>query len=101
MSEVDNLLKKAQDYKKLEVVLNRAYKQASTGKGFDRHSNGLCFEKQPMQVISELIGDHHGLLFQAVKKIQESVRMDRDKAVHELLGAINYIAGSVIFLERE
>ncbi len=54
-----------------------------------------------MQTISRLIGSHDGLLYQAVKKIQESKRMDKDAAVRELLGAINYIAGAVIFLEAK
>lgn len=86
-------------YESLANVLQRAYDQAAQGKGAERHANSLPFDKQPMQSISTLLGNHTGLLYQAMKKIQESTRMDKDAAVRELLGAINYCAGAVIFLE--
>lgn len=86
-------------YESLANVLQRAYDQAAQGKGAERHANSLPFDKQPMQSISTLLGDHTGLLYQAMKKIQESTRMDKDAAIRELLGAINYCAGAVIFLE--
>jgi len=86
-------------YASLEQVLNRAYAQAALGKGKERHACDRPFEEQPMQTISQLLGSHTGLLYQAMKKIQESQRMDKDAAVRELLGAINYIAGAVIFIE--
>lgn len=88
-------------YGELNEILDRAYDQAANGKGKERHSNGLFFEDQPMQTISDLLGTNHGLLFQAMKKIQESTRMESDKAVHELLGAINYIAGAILYLEKK
>ncbi len=88
-------------YESLAGVLRRAYDQAAQGKGAERHANSLPFDKQPMQSISTLLNDHTGLLYQAIKKIQESTRMDKDAAVRELLGAINYCAGAVIFLEKE
>ncbi len=86
-------------YESLANVLQRAYDQDAQGKGAERHANSLPFDKQPMQSLSTLLGDHTGLLYQAMKKIQESTRMDKDAAVRELLGAINYCAGAVIFLE--
>jgi len=86
-------------YESLANILQRAYDQAAQGKGAERHANSLPFDKQPMQSISTLLNDHTGLLYQAMKKIQESTRMDKDAAVRELLGAINYCAGAVIFLE--
>lgn len=89
-----------QKYESLITVFEKSLEQASKGKGFERHSNGLAFEEQPMQTMSGLLGTHCGLLFQAIKKIQESTRLDKDKAIHELLGAINYIAGAIIFLEK-
>ena len=88
-------------YASLEAVLSRAYEQAASGKGKERHATDLPFEDQPMQTIARLLGDNHGPLYQAMKKVQESVRMDKNKAVHELLGAIVYIAGAVIALEAE
>lgn len=88
------------NYHSLTNVLARAYEQAAKGKGAVRHADGRPFTEQPMQTISELLGTHEGLLYQAMKKIQESNRMQPDAAVHELLGAINYLAGAIIFLER-
>jgi hypothetical protein len=85
-------------YSSLRRVLDAAYDQAATGKGAERHANSLSFEDQPMQTISGLLGDNHGLLFQAVKKIQESTRLPHyTRRERELLGAINYIAGAIIF----
>jgi len=86
-------------YQNIRAVLDRAYEQAAAGKGHERHATGQDFSAQPMQTISGLLGDNHGCLFQAIKKCQESVRLPKDRAVNELLGAINYLAGAVIFLE--
>jgi len=36
---------------------------------------------------------------QAAKKAQEAMRMETEPAVRELLGAINYLAGVVIWME--
>lgn len=88
------------DYHSLTGVLARAYEQAAKGKGAVRHADGRPFTEQPMQTISELLGTHEGLLYQAMKKIQESNRLEKDPAIRELLGAINYLAGAIIFLER-
>lgn len=90
----------ANPYRSLQNVLDRAFAQAANGKGHERHANGLSFEQQPMQIISDSLGTNAGLLFQAAKKAQESQRMDRDAAVRELLGAINYIAGAIVWLEN-
>lgn len=86
-------------YGALRDVLDRAFAQAANGKGAERHANGLPFEQQPMQTISNSLGTNAGLLFQAAKKAQESQRLQHDAAVRELLGAINYLAGAVIWLE--
>jgi len=86
-------------YTALSTVLLRAYEQASTGKGAERHAQNLPFGDQPMQQISVLLGTERGMMYQAVKKVQEASRLPTEAAVHELLGAINYLAGAVIFLE--
>lgn len=86
-------------YEALLHVLTRAYQQAAVGKGAERHAVNRPFTEQPMQTISQLLGSDTGLLYQAMKKIQESQRLDRDAAIRELLGAINYIAGAIIFKE--
>lgn len=89
-------------YESLANVLHRAFQQAADGKGAERHANSLPFEKQPMQSIAQ----KHGvgfLLGQADKKTFEAhgmvKRQQEDRAVHELLGAINYLAGAIIFIE--
>jgi hypothetical protein len=89
------------NYASLRAVLSRAYAQAAKGKGAERHAQDLPFDEQPMQVISHLLGTHQGLLYQAIKKTQESTRLPTDRAVAELLGAVNYLAGAVIYLETE
>lgn len=91
---------KYQGYEQLESILNEALEQAAAGKGKERHANERAFEDQPMQLISKLLGDNHGLAFQAIKKVQESLRLPDDRAERELLGAINYIAGMIIFLRE-
>lgn len=90
-------------YASLAEVLNRAYKQASEGKGVERHAKeGEAFEDQLLFRIAE----KHGVGFltgQAVKKLDESARLFDDfgteAAVRELLGAIVYTAAAVIALE--
>lgn len=87
-------------YATLRNVLDRAYEQAATGKGNERHGNMLNFERQPMQDVTKLVGLGFPL-GQAIKKAQEATRLETDAAVKELLGAINYLAGAVIWLEGE
>lgn len=82
-------------YEQLAAVLQDAYDQASKGKGAARHATGKPFHEQPMQDLIRLYGPGFAL-GQAGKKMQESQRMDRDAAERELLGAIVYIAGTII-----
>jgi len=88
------------DYVRLSDVLGRAYDQAARGKGAERHGQGKPFHEQPMQTISELLNSTEGMRYQVIKKVQEAARLDKDHQIHELLGAINYIAGIVIYLEQ-
>lgn len=88
----------APGYESLARVLARAFDQAAAGKGKERHANALPFDQQPMQTIAAA----HGVGFltgQAAKKSQEALGLPHDRKVAELLGAINYLAGAVIFLE--
>ena len=87
-------------YETLHNVLNRAYEQAAKGKGKERHAGDLPFDEQPMQQISDLLNADAGMAFQACKKIHESRGLPHDAKIRELLGAINYIAGMVIWHER-
>lgn len=86
----------AEAYKTLEDILKAAYDHAATGKGKERHAAGQKFEDQPIMVLQKLFTN--GPLFQAGKKMHESQGMDKEAAVKELLGAINYIAGRIIYI---
>lgn len=87
-------------YERLMVVLDEAYQQAAVGKGAERHGQDLPFEHQPMQQISRLLDTDGGMAYQAIKKIQEARRLPTvERQKRELLGAINYLAGMVIYLE--
>lgn len=84
------------DYASLSKVLGDAFDQAASGKGAERHGQDLPFDQQPMQRLIELYGLGFAL-GQAGKKMQESQRLGHDAAIRELLGAINYIAGAVVY----
>lgn len=90
----------APGYEKLAGVLGRAFHQAAFGKGRERHANEQPFHEQVMQTGAQRFG-HSALLFQAFKKSEESQRLPHDRAVNELLGAIVYLAGAVIALDRQ
>ena len=83
-------------YFSLSAVFEEAFQQASNGKGKERHaSEGEAFEDQPICEMARRLG-HSGPLYQAVKKIYESQRLEGERGVRELLGAINYIAAAII-----
>lgn len=91
-------------YEPLADILDAALMQAATGKGSERHANGLPFTAQPMQRITGMVGIGFPL-GQAMKKAQEAGGMasrgQADAARRELLGAINYLAGAVLALNDE
>ncbi len=90
----------APGYEKLGDVFQRAYDQAAQGKGKDRHAQeGEPFHEQVMADMAKRFGTG-SLLGQAFKKSEESQRLDHPRAVAELLGAMVYLAGAVIDLER-
>lgn len=99
-------------FESLFNILKEAHDQAAFGKGKERHGQGLPYAAQPMQTISFMLRGSQGLLWQAMKKIQEAngklddarVSGDREEignakrfARRELLGAINYLAGALIY----
>lgn len=86
-------------YEGLAQVLEAAFDQAANGKGKSRHANKKPFSEQPIMKLQELYGPGFAL-GQAAKKAQESQRMDKDAAIHELLGAINYIAGAILYIDK-
>ena len=91
-------------YKSLRRVLDEAFAHASAGKGFERHACGEPFEQQTICQTARA----HGIGFctgQAEKKGRESHRLlpmvgGADRAVSELLGAINYLAAAVIVIRE-
>jgi len=87
------------DYYSLRYVLKMALEQASVGKGKERHATDKPFDRQPMLEIGRMVGPGF-CLGQAIKKAQESSRMEPDAAQRELLGAINYLAGAYLLLEE-
>ncbi len=84
----------------LQKALDAAYVQSSKDKGLERHVvKDEAFENQ---LICSL--ERRGHTFntgQASKKIDESLRLPPDKAIHELLGAMVYCAARIIILEEE
>lgn len=89
-------------YEQLAAVLRAAHDQAAIGKGADRHANGLPFHEQPMQTGSDILGTDAGLAFQVIKKVREGRQFaELDRLERELLGAINYLAGMVIWHRRQ
>lgn len=86
-------------YASLADVLRRALAQASTGKGHERHAEvNEPFERQVIADMARRFGVG-AVLGQAFKKSHEAQRLPKDRAVAELLGAINYLAAAVIHLE--
>lgn len=97
----DERIGEVDGYEALELVLTMAYQQAACGKGKDRHASDLPFHDQPMQRESDDLGTAMGLIFQARKKIREGVNLPKEQAqVAEVLGAINYLSGWVIWTLR-
>lgn len=91
-------------YESLAQVLQEAYDQAARGKGAERHANDLPFDQQPMQQIARRRGLGF-LLGQVDKKTEEAQGMlergDRAAWRREILGAINYLAGALVFTADE
>jgi hypothetical protein len=87
-------------YEHLADVLVRAFTQAAHGKGKERHANDKPFDQQPMQTIADTLNSPVGIIQQVHKKSAEALALPHDRAVAELLGAIVYAAGAVVWLER-
>ena len=91
-------------YRSLEHVFKMAFDQASIGKGKERHVDGADepFDKQVICEMARRLNSPFCPSYQAVKKIYEASKMDDPgRAIHELLGALNYIAATIILLEEK
>lgn len=92
----------APGYEHLAAVLKDAYAQAAFGKGKEHHANDLPFDHQPMQAISRLLGNPTGMTYQVCKKVVEAMNMkDHAARRRELLGAIVYLAGVIVYEDNE
>lgn len=88
-------------YESLAAVLDHALAQAQAGKGLERHAvAGERFEDQQIVQLGEWMQSTAFAVGQACKKSIESTRLPPDRAVAELLGAINYLAAAVIQISR-
>lgn len=87
---------------RLDDVFRDAVGRVTT-KGKQRHgSDSHCFDDQPIfQITNQLGADDSPLLFQAVKKVFESRRLEDSAARDELLDAIIYIACAVIYRDSK
>lgn len=89
-------------YESLASTLQAAYNQAAIGKGKVRHAEGKDFEKQDICEELRIFGSISPALFQARKKIKETLRiMSTNGARAELLDAIVYLAAAVIVLDED
>lgn len=86
-------------YEQLAQVLTDAFRQASVGKGAERHADSKPFHEQPMQEIANRRGIGF-ILGQVDKKTLEAEGMLKRGDVaaweRELHGAIVYLAGAII-----
>lgn len=94
---------KVEGYEGLQNVFKNAVEQASAGKGKERHATeGESFEEQQIVEIGKRLQGNPaaGPLYQAVKKIYESGRLPKERAIAELRGALNYTAAAIILREQ-
>lgn len=98
----ESVLRSAPGYEQLVDVFRAAHDQAAYGKGKERHGHsGVPFHEQRMQVASDAVGSPDGMVYQVIKKTTEGLEFSNpDKREHELLGALNYLAGVIIWLRR-
>lgn len=88
-------------YETLAAVLQEALDQAQAGKGRERHQQGATpFDRQPIVELARMVGPG-GPAQQVMKKTQEAMRLPPERAVVELLGAINYAAATIMVIREK
>ncbi len=87
------------NYDKLMDVMMEAFNQARHGKGNAVHGTGLHFEDQDMLAVMDRVGKDFAL-GQAIKKITEGRRKNMLDARKEFLGAMVYVAGAIIWMDK-
>ena len=90
-------------YEDLAAVLQQALDHAQHGKGKERHNtHDAPFRGQHMLTECDAQGGIGFTIGQARKKAVEALHLPtRERQINELLGAINYLAGAVIWLGEE
>jgi GrpB-like predicted nucleotidyltransferase (UPF0157 family) len=97
----------ADPYFELNLVLQNAMKQASQGKGKERHANDNNYEDQVICIVGRLLKDHPfgAHAYQVIKKTIEAGRLYKisrpEAAYNEMLGAINYAAAMNILIKEK
>lgn len=86
-------------YAELRRVMWLAYDHAAQGNGEIRHGDDQPFENQISGVITRLVGIGYPL-GQSLKKYNEAQRLDKEAAINELYGAINYLHLTIMELEK-
>ena len=87
-------------YEPLFHILQKALFQAQSGKGKERHAQDKPFIRQPILEIGRMVG-HGSTAGQVIKKTQEAMRLPKDRAIAELLGAINYAAATILLIQEK
>lgn len=98
LQQMDAALTGTADYSALRKVLEEVFYEVSMGKGAQRHGNNKPFTEQPMFDIMKYQGPGF-TLGQAMKKIIECRGLDPTSRRRELIQAMGYIAGAVIYLD--
>lgn len=96
----DVVVKCRPGFEPLLAILAQALKQSQEGKGYRRHGRSSSFKSQPIMTITQVVGPGFPL-GQALKKIQEVTTADftTEQKRDELLGAIIYLAATILHLE--
>ena len=94
----DDLLNKL-----VPVLDHETLRQMTRGKGRERHQRGRDFVDQPILVIPALLGGDiglGGLLYQAMKKVEEASGLPHERRIAELRGAVIYTLAAIIHVQR-
>ena len=97
-----NKLEVPAGYEVLGAILQEALNQSALGKGVERHRNhaGQAWHEQPILTIQHIVGSGFAT-GQALKKIDESMRMEKVAGRKELLGAIVYLAAAIHYEDTQ
>jgi hypothetical protein len=86
-------------YELIFEILKQILNDAQYGKGKERHSQGRLFNDQPMLALGRKVGPGF-VLGQVMKKLDELETLDREAQIRELLGAGNYLVGTIKLLQE-